>query len=92
MSNIQNPYITPDLCFNSHYFAMRKLHFFSRAKALVALPGGYGTFDELFEVLTLIQTRKIKPIPVVLVGESYWRRAVNDRFPGRRRRHRRGRS
>ena len=72
-----NPYITPDLCFNFHYFAMRKLHFLLRAKALVAFPGGYGTFDELFEVLTLVQTRKIKPIPVVLVGESYWRQAVN---------------
>jgi uncharacterized protein (TIGR00730 family) len=72
-----NPYITPELCFNFHYFAMRKLHFLLRAKALVAFPGGYGTFDELFEVLTLVQTRKIKPIPVVLVGESYWRRAVN---------------
>ena len=72
-----NPYITPNLCFNFHYFAMRKLHFLLRAKALIAFPGGYGTFDELFEVLTLIQTRKIKPIPVVLVGESYWRQAVN---------------
>jgi uncharacterized protein (TIGR00730 family) len=72
-----NPYITPDLCFSFRYFAMRKLHFLLRAKALVAFPGGYGTFDELFEVLTLIQTRKIKPIPVVLVGESYWRRAVD---------------
>ena len=56
---------------------LRKLHFLLRAKALVAFPGGYGTFDELFEVLTLVQTRKIKPIPVVLVGESYWRGAVN---------------
>ena len=72
-----NPYITPELCYNFHYFAMRKLHFLLRAKALVAFPGGYGTFDELFEVLTLVQTRKIKPIPVVLVGESYWRRAVD---------------
>jgi uncharacterized protein (TIGR00730 family) len=72
-----NPYITPELCFNFHYFAMRKLHFLLRAKALVAFPGGYGTFDELFEVLTLVQTRKIKPIPVVLVGESYWRKAFN---------------
>ncbi len=72
-----NPYITPELCFNFHYFAMRKLHFLLRAKALVAFPGGYGTFDELFEVLTLVQTRKINPIPVVLVGESYWRQAVN---------------
>jgi uncharacterized protein (TIGR00730 family) len=72
-----NPYITPDLCFNFHYFAMRKLHFLLRAKALVAFPGGYGTFDELFEVLTLVQTRKIKPIPIILVGENYWRRAVD---------------
>jgi uncharacterized protein (TIGR00730 family) len=75
-----NPYITPDLCFSFHYFAMRKLHFLLRAKALVAFPGGYGTFDELFEVLTLIQTRKIKPMPVVLVGEGYWRRAVDLNF------------
>jgi uncharacterized protein (TIGR00730 family) len=58
-------------------FVARKLHFLLRAKALVAFPGGYGTFDELFEVLTLVQTRKIKPIPVVLVGESYWRRVVD---------------
>jgi uncharacterized protein (TIGR00730 family) len=72
-----NPYVTPELCFSFHYFALRKLHFLLRAKALVAFPGGYGTFDELFEILTLVQTRKIKPIPVVLVGESYWRRAVN---------------
>jgi uncharacterized protein (TIGR00730 family) len=72
-----NPYITPNLCFSFHYFAMRKLHFLLRAKALVAFPGGYGTFDELFEVLTLVQTRKIKPMPVVLVGKDYWRRAVN---------------
>jgi uncharacterized protein (TIGR00730 family) len=75
-----NPYITPDLCFNFRYFALRKLHFLLRARALVAFPGGYGTFDELFEVLTLIQTRKIKPMPVVLVGESYWRRAVDFDF------------
>jgi uncharacterized protein (TIGR00730 family) len=72
-----NPYITADLCFQFHYFAIRKLHFLERARALVAFPGGYGTFDELFEVLTLIQTRKIKPIPVVLVGESYWRSVVD---------------
>ncbi len=72
-----NPYITADLCFRFHYFALRKLHLLHRARALVALPGGYGTFDELFEVLTLVQTRKIKPIPIVLVGESYWRRVVD---------------
>jgi uncharacterized protein (TIGR00730 family) len=72
-----NPYVTPDFCFRFHYFALRKLHLLLRARALVALPGGYGTLDELFEVLTLIQTRKIKPIPVVLVGEHFWRRAVD---------------
>jgi len=75
-----NPYITPGLCFRFHYFALRKLHFLLRAKALVAFPGGYGTIDELFEVLTLSQTRKIKPIPVVLVGESYWRRPIDMDF------------
>jgi len=75
-----NPYVTPGLCFSFHYFALRKLHFLLRARALVAFPGGYGTFDELFEVLTLIQTREIEPIPVVLVGESYWRGAVDIDF------------
>lgn len=75
-----NPYITPDLCFSFHYFAMRKLHFLLRAKALVAFPGGFGTLDELFEVLMLVQTRKIEPIPVVLVGEGYWRRVVDFDF------------
>jgi hypothetical protein len=72
-----NPYITPDLCFQVHYFAIRKLHFLRRAKALVIFPGGYGTMDECFEVLTLVQTRKIDPIPVVFVGESYWRGIIN---------------
>jgi uncharacterized protein (TIGR00730 family) len=75
-----NPYITPELCFKFHYFGLRKLHFLLRARALVAFPGGYGTFDELFETLTLIQTRTIKPVPVVLVGEEYWRQAVNVDF------------
>jgi uncharacterized protein (TIGR00730 family) len=75
-----NSYITPELCFRFHYFALRKMHFLQRAKALVVFPGGYGTFDELFETLTLIQTRKIKPIPVVLVGESYWQQAFNVDF------------
>lgn len=75
-----NPYITTDLCFRFHYFAVRKLHFLLRARALVAFPGGYGTFDELFETLTLIQTRKIPPVPIILVGESYWRRAVDVDF------------
>lgn len=75
-----NPYITPELCFRFHYFALRKMHFLLRAKALVAFPGGFGTMDELFEVLTLVQTRKIKPVPVVLVGEEYWRRVVDIGF------------
>src|SRR5215470_9599084 len=75
-----NPYITPDLCFRFHYFALRKMHLLLRAKALVAFPGGFGTMDELFEVLTLVQTRKIKPLPIVLVGEHYWRRAFDVGF------------
>ena len=72
-----NPYITPELCFRFHYFALRKMHFMLRARALVAFPGGFGTFDELFETLTLVQTRKIHPVPVVLVGEHYWRKAFD---------------
>ena len=75
-----NPYVTPELCFSFHYFAMRKLHFLMRARALVAFPGGYGTMDELFEVLTLVQTRKIEPVPVILVGEDYWRRVFDADF------------
>jgi uncharacterized protein (TIGR00730 family) len=75
-----NPYITPSMCFSFHYFAMRKLHFLMRARALVAFPGGYGTMDELFEVLTLAQTRKIEPVPVILVGEEYWRRVFDPAF------------
>jgi hypothetical protein len=75
-----NPYITPDLCFRFHYFAIRKLHFVLRARALVAFPGGFGTMDELFEVLTLGQTRKLNPLPVILVGESYWRKVFDAKF------------
>ena len=75
-----NPYLTPGLCMRFHYFALRKLHFLLRARALVAFPGGYGTLDELFETLTLIQTRKIAPLPVVLVGEDYWRRVIDFDF------------
>jgi len=75
-----NSYVSPELCFNFRYFAMRKLHFLQRAMALVAFPGGFGTLDELFEVLTLSQTRKIKPIPIILVGERFWRRAINFDF------------
>ncbi len=75
-----NPYITPDLCFQFHYFAVRKMHFLQRAKALVVYPGGFGTFDELFETLTLIQTGKTEDIPVVLVGKSYWEKAIDFDF------------
>ncbi|SFV50761.1 FIG01147456: hypothetical protein [hydrothermal vent metagenome] len=75
-----NPYITPDLCFQFHYFAVRKMHFLQRAKALVVYPGGFGTFDELFETLTLIQTGKTEDIPVVLVGKSYWGKAIDFEF------------
>ena len=75
-----NPYVTPELCFRFHYFAIRKLHFLLRARALVAFPGGYGTMDELFEVLTLGQTRKLPPVPVILVGESYWRKVFDADF------------
>ncbi len=77
---LPNPYITPDLSFQFRYFGLRKLHFMLRARALVALPGGYGTLDELFETLCLIQTGKLAPIPVVLVGESFWRRAIDFDF------------
>jgi uncharacterized protein (TIGR00730 family) len=72
-----NPYITPHLCFNFHYYALRKMHFLLRAVALVVFPGGYGTLDELFEVLTLIQTGKIEPIPVLLFGRDYWERIIH---------------
>jgi len=75
-----NPYITPDLCFLFHYFAIRKLHFLNRAKALVVYPGGFGTFDELFETLTLIQTHKTDEIPVVLIGKKYWQKAIDFEF------------
>lgn len=75
-----NPYISPDLCFLFHYFAIRKLHFLLRARALVVFPGGYGTCDELFETLELIQTRVMAPVPVVLVGRDYWRRAIDVDF------------
>jgi uncharacterized protein (TIGR00730 family) len=75
-----NAYLTPDLALRFHYFALRKMHFLMRARALVAFPGGYGTMDELFEVLTLAQTRKIEPLPIVLVGEAYWRRVFDVDF------------
>ena len=72
-----NPYITPDLNFQFHYFAVRKMHLLMRAKSLVAFPGGFGTLDELFETLTLIQTQKVQPIPVLLFGQAFWRRIIN---------------
>jgi len=72
-----NPYITPELCFQFHYFALRKMHFLKRAKALICFPGGFGTLDELFEALTLIQTKKVDPIPVILVGKEYWNRLID---------------
>ncbi len=72
-----NPYITPDLNFQFHYFAVRKMHLLMRAKSLVAFPGGFGTFDELFETLTLIQTQKVQPIPVLLFGKAFWERIIN---------------
>lgn len=72
-----NPYITPGLCIYFHYFATRKMHFLIRAKALVAFPGGYGTLDELFETLTLIQTRKMPPVPVILFGREFWEKAID---------------
>lgn len=72
-----NRFISPSLSFKFHYFALRKMHFMMRAKALVAFPGGFGTLDELFEVLTLVQTGKAKPVPIVLFGIDYWKRLVN---------------
>ncbi len=72
-----NPYVTPSLSFKFHYFALRKMHFMMRAKALVAFPGGFGTLDELFEVITLVQTGKAKPVPIVLYGSDYWKRLCN---------------
>jgi len=72
-----NPYITPELCFQFHYFALRKMHFMMRAKALVAFPGGFGTLDELFETLTLVQTGKARRVPILLYGTEFWQKLVN---------------
>ena len=72
-----NPYVSPGLSFRFHYFALRKMHFMLRARAIVAFPGGFGSCDELFEVLTLIQTKKVVPIPVILVGKEYWNEMIN---------------
>lgn len=75
-----NPYISPELCMQFHYFAIRKMHFLLRAKALVAFPGGFGTMDELFEALTLVQTKKVKPLPIILFGEKYWKGLIDFDF------------
>lgn len=72
-----NAYVTPHLSFNFHYFALRKMHFLIRARAVAVFPGGFGTMDELFELLTLMQTRKIKQLPVVLFDRRFWQRIVN---------------
>jgi len=72
-----NPYITPRFCFQFHYFAMRKMHFLLRARALVAFPGGFGTLDELFETLTLIQTGKIESMPILIFGRDFWQGVLN---------------
>ncbi len=72
-----NPYVSPTLNFKFHYFALRKMHFMMSAKALVAFPGGFGTLDELFEVITLVQTGKAKPVPIILYGSDYWKRLIN---------------
>ncbi len=75
-----NAYVTPELCFNFHYFAIRKMHFIMRAKAVVVFPGGFGTMDELFETLTLIQTGRMEQVPVVLFGKAFWERAIDLAF------------
>lgn len=75
-----NTYISPELCFQFHYFSIRKMHFLMRAQALVAFPGGFGTLDELFETLTLIQTKKIEPLPVLLFGREFWQKVINFDF------------
>ncbi len=75
-----NPYISPELCFRFHYFALRKMHFVLRAAALVAFPGGFGTLDEIFDSLTLRQTRRMQEIPIVLFGREYWERVIDFQF------------
>ena len=77
---VPNPYITPELCFQFHYFALRKLHFLLRAQALVVFPGGFGTIDELFDALTLRQTRRMQEIPIVMFGREYWEHVLDFQF------------
>ncbi|MFN3389252.1 MAG: LOG family protein [Allosphingosinicella sp.] len=74
---LPNPYVTPSLSFQFHYFALRKMHFLLRARAVAVFPGGFGTFDECFELLTLIQTGKVKPLPILFFGREFWERVVN---------------
>jgi len=74
---LPNPYVTPSLSFQFHYFALRKMHFLLRARAVAVFPGGFGTFDEMFELLTLIQTGKVRPLPILLYGRDFWTRVVN---------------
>lgn len=72
-----NPYVTPELCFNFHYFAIRKMHFLMRARAICVFPGGFGTLDEMFEALTLIQTGRMAPVPFLLFGRAFWEKIIN---------------
>ena len=72
-----NEYVTPELCFNFHYFAIRKMHFLMRAKAICVFPGGFGTMDEMFESLTLIQTGRMDPVPFLLFGRKFWETIIN---------------
>jgi hypothetical protein len=74
---VPNAFVTPELCFNFHYFGIRKMHFLLRANAIAVFPGGFGTLDELFESLTLIQTGRMEQVPVILFGEAFWRDIVN---------------
>jgi len=74
---LPNPHVTPDLSFQFHYFALRKMHFLLRARAVAVFPGGFGTFDETFELLTLIQTGKMRPMPILMFGREFWNRVVN---------------
>ena len=74
---LPNPYVTPHLSFQFHYFALRKMHFLLRARAVAVFPGGFGTFDECFELLTLIQTGKVSPLPIIFFGRDFWNRVVN---------------
>ncbi len=80
LEQLPNPYITPELCFQFHYFALRKMHFLLRARALVVFPGGFGTIDELFDALTLRQTRRMQQIPLIMYGHEYWEQVLNFQF------------